>query len=251
MEKKIKILCIEDEPPVRSSLKDLLENSGYIVFTACNGNEGINLINQIIPNLIICDIMLPGISGYQILEKTLENEETKKIPFIFLTALSDMSDLRTGMTLGADDYITKPFKASDLLKSIKTRLKKSGFSNDNKTSSTTIKNYPKQFIIDTKNKPIIIKTEDITYIEAVEGYSKITLRNSKTITYRMSLKEWMQMLNPEDFIRINRSTIINIDDIDYINRKNYRSLYIYLKISPDPFRVSQRNLLQLKANYFL
>jgi CRP-like cAMP-binding protein len=95
------------------------------VLTAPNGKEGVRLAQEHHPELILCDIMMPGLDGHGVLYILRNNPETANIPFIFLTAKAGRDDFRTGMNLGADDYITKPFDATDLLKGVETRLKRS------------------------------------------------------------------------------------------------------------------------------
>lgn len=120
-----KILVIEDEPIVLENVAELIDGFGYDVYTADNGKEGINQAKKHLPSLIICDIMMPQVNGYQVLEELQKTQETAIIPFIFLTAKSEKADRRHGMILGADDYITKPFESEDLFRAINTRLKKS------------------------------------------------------------------------------------------------------------------------------
>jgi two-component system, sensor histidine kinase and response regulator len=119
-----KILVIEDEPIVLENVAELIDGYGYDVYTADNGRAGIELARKHLPNLIICDIMMPEVNGYEVLEELQKAQETQVIPFIFLTAKSEKSDRRHGMTLGADDYITKPFESEDLFQAIDTRLMK-------------------------------------------------------------------------------------------------------------------------------
>ncbi len=119
-----KILIIEDDKIVMASARDLLEAEGYEVFTAENGRRGIELARQIIPDLIICDVMMPEIDGHGVLMALREFPETNAVPFIFLTAKADKSDIRQGMKLGADDYLTKPYTRMDLLDAISSRLAK-------------------------------------------------------------------------------------------------------------------------------
>lgn len=119
-----KILVIEDEKNIRENLVELLELSGYDVFSAENGIEGVKSARQNIPDLIICDVMMPEMDGYGVLHALSKDLNLVQTPFIFLTAKAGNEDLRKGMRYGADDYITKPFEASDLLSSIETRLKK-------------------------------------------------------------------------------------------------------------------------------
>ena len=121
---KQKILIIEDNSDIRENAVELLTLSGYEVIEAGDGREGAKLALQELPDLILCDIMMPVIDGYGVLNILSKHRETYNIPFIFLTAKAEKSDMRKGMTLGADDYITKPFDETDLLTAIENRLKK-------------------------------------------------------------------------------------------------------------------------------
>ncbi len=120
-----KIVLIEDNLEVRENTAEILELAGYRVFTADNGKSGVMLAIQEKPDLIICDIMMPVLDGYGALHLLSKNTETAAIPFIFLTAKTEKEDIRKGMTMGADDYITKPFDDAELLSVVETRLKKS------------------------------------------------------------------------------------------------------------------------------
>ncbi|HEY8396423.1 MAG TPA: response regulator, partial [Flavihumibacter sp.] len=122
MEKKI--LLIEDNPDVRENTQEILELSGYKVITASNGREGASLAQSELPDLIICDIMMPELDGYGVLHLLGHSPETATIPFIFLTAKAEKSDMRKGMLLGADDYLTKPFDDVELLQAVEIRLHK-------------------------------------------------------------------------------------------------------------------------------
>lgn len=123
MEKKT-ILIIEDNLEVRENTAELLELGGYHVMTASNGKEGVAAAQQYNPDLIICDIMMPVLDGYGVLHLLGKKPETARIPFIFLTAKSERTDVRKGMELGADDYIVKPYNDTELLNSVEARLKK-------------------------------------------------------------------------------------------------------------------------------
>lgn len=120
-----KILLIEDNTDVRENTAEILELANYKVFTAENGKVGVELAQKEKPDLIICDIMMPVLDGYGVLHLLSKNHETATIPFIFLTAKAERSDLRKGMEMGADDYLTKPFDEGELLKAIESRLRRS------------------------------------------------------------------------------------------------------------------------------
>ena len=119
-----KILVIEDEESIRENILDLLEAENFEGIGAINGQVGIKLANEQIPDLILCDMMMPEVDGHGVLKALRSEPLTATIPFIFLTAKADKSDIRTGMELGADDYITKPCTPHELLKAIAIRLEK-------------------------------------------------------------------------------------------------------------------------------
>ena len=120
-----KIVFIEDDQDIRETTEEILELADYEVFSAKNGKKGVKLAKIHKPDLILCDIMMPELDGYGVLNILSKNTETAAIPFIFLSAKSEKSDMRKGMNLGADDYITKPFDDTELLEAIETRLKRS------------------------------------------------------------------------------------------------------------------------------
>ncbi|EAW36079.1 response regulator [Lyngbya sp. PCC 8106] len=119
-----KILVIEDDEPIRMSILELLMIEQYQGIGAEDGYQGLELAKEVQPDLIICDIMMPGFDGYAVLNELQQESGTANIPFIFLTAKTERHDQRMGMELGADDYITKPFTTTELLEAVKTRLKK-------------------------------------------------------------------------------------------------------------------------------
>jgi CRP-like cAMP-binding protein/CheY-like chemotaxis protein len=119
-----KILLIEDNEDVRSNTAEILELSNYKVIVAENGKIGIERALEHLPDLIICDIMMPVLDGYGVLHAIHKNDAIKNTPFIFLTAKTERGDFRKGMELGADDYITKPFSGTELLNAVDGRLKK-------------------------------------------------------------------------------------------------------------------------------
>ena len=119
-----KILLIEDNTDMRENTAEILELSNYDVEVAENGKAGVKKAKKFLPDLIICDIMMPELDGYEVLYMLSKDDKTAGIPFIFLTAKADGADFRKGMNLGADDYVTKPFEEMDLLNAIESRLKR-------------------------------------------------------------------------------------------------------------------------------
>lgn len=120
-----KILLIEDNKEMRENTAEILELANYKVVTAANGKAGVEMAIKENPDVIVCDIMMPDLDGYGVLYLLGKNPATAGIPFIFLTAKAEKSDLRKGMSMGADDYLTKPFDEMELLNAVETRLKKS------------------------------------------------------------------------------------------------------------------------------
>ncbi|RED43845.1 CRP-like cAMP-binding protein [Winogradskyella eximia] len=118
------ILLIEDDMVLRENTAEILELSEYKVLTAANGKIGVSMAKEHIPDIIICDIMMPELDGYETLKTLSQYQTTKHIPFIFLSAKTERGDVRKGMNLGADDYITKPFTEDELISAIESRLAK-------------------------------------------------------------------------------------------------------------------------------
>jgi two-component system, sensor histidine kinase and response regulator len=119
-----KILVIEDETAVRQNLVELLSAEGFLPIEARDGEEGVRLAWEMLPDLILCDINMPKMDGFGVLSRISREPATLTIPFIFLTARSEREDIRRGMSLGADDYIIKPFSIDDVLQAIHKRLEK-------------------------------------------------------------------------------------------------------------------------------
>ena len=117
-----KILVIEDEAETLQNLVLMLEMEGFKPLSAPNGRAGLSLAKRELPDVILCDVSMPEMDGYGVLESLRADSATVSIPFIFLTAKVDKKDLRTGMNLGADDYLTKPASAEEVLSAINARL---------------------------------------------------------------------------------------------------------------------------------
>ena len=148
------ILVIDDNKDIRENIAEILDLAGYTTFTAENGKRGVETAMREKPSLIICDIMMPDLDGYGVLHLLRRNTDTRDIPFIFLTAKTERADLRKGMEMGADDYITKPFEEIELLNAIDIRLKKSEILEQKYVSSAGgIAN----FLKDMKNAGLIEK----------------------------------------------------------------------------------------------
>jgi CRP/FNR family transcriptional regulator, polysaccharide utilization system transcription regulator len=167
-----KIVLIEDNLDLRETTQEILELADYKVFTAKNGKEGVAMTKAEKPDLVICDIMMPDLDGYGVLRILTKNPETSRIPFIFLSAKADKSEVRQGMNLGADDYITKPFEEAELLEAIEIRLKRS-------------ENLKKEFQADINGLNEFMN--EARGVEELKGLSydrKIRAYNKKEVIYR-------------------------------------------------------------------
>ncbi|WP_258099913.1 response regulator [Marinoscillum pacificum] len=164
---KKKVLIIEDQPEVRENIAELLELSNYNPITAENGKIGVKKALQEQPDIILCDIMMPEMDGYEVLYLISKRPEIASTPFIFLTAKSEKADFRKGMNMGADDYITKPFEEMELLGAIERRL--------NKYEKLSTKDELSEFVKQAKS---------YAELEDLENTSKTRNFKKKDILYR-------------------------------------------------------------------
>ena len=118
------ILVIEDDPAYRSMMETILQMEGFEVQSASDGRTGLDMIMNNRPDLILCDIMMPGMDGHSVLQAVRENNSLAEIPLIFVTALGERTDVRRGMSAGADDYLSKPFSADELLAAVTGRIRR-------------------------------------------------------------------------------------------------------------------------------
>lgn len=174
-----KILIIEDESEIRRDLIKALCLSNYETISASDGLDGLKMAFKHKPDLIISDIMMPKLDGFSLLKELQKNPETASIPFLFLSAKSDRNDIRDGMKLGADDFITKPYDLDDLLQAIQIRLKK--FDNNESLHN-------KKFQHLTTSIQKAIPHEVRTPLSIILGYSDYILKKFETISPKDTLE---------------------------------------------------------------
>lgn len=148
------IIVIEDEIDVLENIIDILTLAGYEAEGASNPMMGLNLIRQQHPDLILCDIMMPGFDGYTLLQEVRKDATTTSTPFIFITARADKEAMRQGMELGADDYLTKPFTSEQLIKAIEARLQRHQMITHEMGKATEINQLMARTFIDEIRKPL-------------------------------------------------------------------------------------------------
>ena len=201
-----KILVIEDQEDVRENIVELLQLSNYEVTSAPDGKEGVKKALDAPPDLILCDIMMPGMDGYEVLYLLSKNPATCALPFIFLTAKSEKQDFRKGMRMGADDYITKPFEEMDLLGAIERRLEK--YSEISKASgvselATVAAKHQSLNDLEKDRKTRVFKKKDVIYREGDFGSYVYKIIKGKVKTYHINEdgKEFIHdLLKEDDFI---------------------------------------------------
>ncbi len=175
---KNRILVVDDTPENVYVLKEILEEGGFEVIESFDGKNALNMALSYKPDLIICDIMMPDVNGYQVAEQLQKNPYTETIPIIFLSAKTDPKDIRTGMALGVDDYITKPVNSDDLIRSIKIRLKRREV-------------YRKELNEIRKSLTNALPHELQTPLTSILGFSEILIEEYKTMD-RESIFEMAQ-----------------------------------------------------------
>ena len=167
------VLLIEDDGTLRENTAELLELENYKVSTAVNGKEGLDLAKKEVPDVIVCDIMMPKLDGYGVITGLSKLEKTKYIPFIFLSAKTERKDVRKGMNLGADDYITKPFEEEELITAIESRLAKAAILKEQRSVHT--------------NKLVQQKSEGVKSLEELKEFiqsnKKVRIYKSGEVVY--------------------------------------------------------------------
>ena len=203
---KQRILVIEDQDDVRENIVELLELSNYLVESAPNGKEGVKKALSDPPNLILCDIMMPEMDGYEVLYLITKNPDTSALPFIFLTAKAEKADFRKGMNMGADDYITKPFEEMELLGAIERRLEKRKELSKVSGVEELVQHASKYQSIEDlakERKSQSFKKKDIIYREGDYGNFVYKIKTGKVKTYHINEdgKEFIHDIRKEgDFL---------------------------------------------------
>ncbi len=271
------ILLIEDNNEMRENIAEILELANYKVHTASNGKEGLKKAKSLLPNLIVSDIMMPVMDGYEVLYLLGKYEKTKKIPFIFLTAKSEPSDFRKGMNLGADDYLVKPFEEMDLLNVVETRINRSKllsqeFSKDRNglmkfiDTSKGIEELtlhaktgkPKEY----KKKEIIFHEEDpANYLYFLErGKVRLFKKNESGKEFTIGLSKpgdfigYMPLLkncnHTDSAVAMEDITVFRIhkEDFNKLMYKNQEITYAFIKILSGSLITKEEEILNLAYN---
>jgi len=218
-----KILIVEDEQGIRDTLQEILELAGYAVLTAGNGKIGYDVIVESQPDLVLCDVNMPELGGFELLEAVNQRFKDKIIPpFLFLTAKVEPEGLRYGMSLGADDYIFKPFSSNDILKTVRLRLdRRRQLLDQNNTTTTTTTSKTEVGITDANKLALpcndgleLISFNKIIKCQADRAYCNFYLIDNRKILVSKPMKDFEEILSSKNFLKVHKSTIVNIKHIE-------------------------------------
>jgi two-component system, sensor histidine kinase and response regulator len=210
-----RILVIEDEKLLLEEVLDLLGFGDFEALGAANGLEGVKLARQELPDLIICDIMMPEMDGFEVLNQLRGSSSTENIPFIFLTARVDKNDMRRGMDLGADDYLTKPFTHNDLFNAINSRLAK----------QASVRRFTDKALDELRHSLLLTLPHELrTPLVGILGYGEFLATEAESFS-------------PEDVSRMGRTIVNSAQRLHHLI-ENYL-IYAQIEIiGNDPKRVN-------------
>jgi CheY-like chemotaxis protein len=242
------ILLIDDDETLRQTVADILTFEGYKVWTAAGGVEGLTKARAAAPDLILCDIVMPGLLGYDVYAEIQQDERLAEVPVVFLSGLADQAQVRRGMNFGVDDYLTKPVSKRDLLEAVATRIEKS-----QKVKERTRRRIWRVRMeargtaatgqrITLSCPPVtrVVRLADIVTISAYGEYSTVTTTDGSPIMVRKALRTWQQELPELLFARVHRSQILNVSQVKRWDRLPNRQIRIYLKGRDAPVLASCR-----------
>ena len=266
----MKILLIEDNREIRENICEILELDGFEVITAENGKEGLDQARAELPDLIVCDIMMPIMDGYTVLYFLSKEPKTSDIPFIFLTAKAERLDFRKGMEMGADDYLTKPFEDVELINAIRSRLKKkelvrkeyskdiSGFDqliSDAEGEKALLRITENREVRDYKKKTEVYREGDyplyLYYLQSGKAKSYKTNENGKELI--ISLYNEGDFIGYTDLIRESNfsETLATLEDskIVLIPRKIFSDLILKnASVSQKFIQLISKNIQQIESD---
>ncbi len=247
-----KILIVEDEMNIRESLGEIFNLAGYQVELASNGKEGYESIMNEKPDLVICDVSMPELDGFELLGAINQRMKDEVVPpFLFLTAKVEPQDIRQGMSLGADDYILKPFDHTHLLEVVRMRLEKRKKLLEKSQGTVSNQQEFKGFnklALPNEEGLILVPFDDIIKCQADRAYCHFHLNSGKTILVSKSMKEFEDILMANNFIKVHKSSIVNINYADkYLRGKGGQLLMSDGSIVPVSVRKKEELMRILKT----
>lgn len=226
-EGKYRILLIEDDPAISNVVELNLKLDNYDVFLARDGEEGLNMVSESDPDLIILDVMMPKIDGWQVLMQLKSDDKTHDIPVIMLTAIDDEQSKVIGLRGGADDYVPKPFSPLELAARVKVILDRVGRARRMTVDSDKETSRLDQIPVQKGDTIKLIPMEDIFFIDTKHEYANLhTYGEAFLTTY--SLSELEKVLDNKTFFRTHRSFIVNLKKVNQIVKLSRNSLIVTL-----------------------
>ena len=271
-----KVLLIEDDTTLRENTAELLELENYKVIKASNGKDGLDFAKKELPDVIVCDIMMPKLDGYGVLEGLSKSERTKYIPFIFLSAKTERKDVRKGMNLGADDYITKPFEEEELLTAIESRLAKAAILKEQRSvhSNKIIHQHNDSIktlddlneFINSNKKIRVYKSGEVVYDEGNHANNIYLIRSGVIKSHKIdefgkelitkifktgeffgytSLTENMPYLESATAMEKSEVVAISKDDLKKLLKQNHKLTLEFIQLLADNLIEFKEQLLQM------
>ena len=236
---KYKVLVVEDEPLISEMIAKSLRLEGYLVESARTGEEGLQKVREVSPDLVLLDVLLPKIDGWEVLTRMRDDSRTKGIPIIMLTALSDEKSKVQGLRGGADDYVTKPFSALELMARVEAVLKRSDRTGPRETARSQI---PAR----KGDKIYLINIDDIDFVNIQREYTYLHTDTDRFLTNH-TLSELEKMLDPAKFFRAHRGYLVNLQRVKEITKVGTSSYELTMSDpSKSKIPMSRRQSSELK-----
>ncbi len=243
-----KILVIEEKLKTEhSETAEVLSGAGYKTYISAGDKDGIEIAINYQPDLIICNMICHN-QSLKVLRQLCADNLTATIPIIFLSDESNIKAMRQAMELGADDFFSRPFEFGSLVKSVQRLFNKREQIKENIVLQLS-SSFGDEVKMPRKNDHILVKIgtklkfvkfANILYIKSLKEYSKVVTTEKCAVVVRKSLCDWVSLLPAQSFLRIHRSTIVNIDYIDRIVKTSLRSHEVYIEGVEEPFQISHR-----------
>jgi two-component system response regulator VicR len=248
MSERYKVLVIEDDLSISNVVELNLKLDGYQVFLAFDGEEGLRMVKEVQPDLVILDVMMPKVDGWEVLTRLRQDEQTRDMPVIMLTAVGDDQSRVMGLRGGADDYVTKPFNPLELTARVKVILDRVGKAT--KLAERQVEEEQEikldQIPVQRGDAILLIPMDDIVYIDTKYEYANVHTHDTNYMT-NYHLAELEKILDRSVFFRTHRSYIVNLRKVKEIVRlARYALLLVMNDQKESKIPVSRRQAVILK-----
>jgi len=238
---KLKVLVVEDEPLISEMITKSLRLEGYAVESATTGEEGLKKVKETNPDLVLLDVLLPKIDGWEVLTRLRDDAKSRSLPIIMLTALADEKSKVQGLRGGADDYVTKPFSALELMARVEAVLKRAH------AQRPAHRDAARPQIPARKGEKIyLVNVDDINFISIQREYTYLHTDSDRFLTNH-TLTELERMLDPLKFFRAHRGYLVNLQKVKAITRMGSSSYELTMN-DPGQYKIpmSRRQSSELK-----